>query len=109
MGLFFLPFGKLFHIVQRPASIGVELYQNRSAHLTQATCPRCGTIFAGQMWIDDLKTVCAELGYDYRMKNGHTLQDYCPRCKRVMRGIAYAALPETYESVFSGSRAEGNK
>lgn len=30
MTLFYLPFGKLFHIVQRPASIGVELYQSRS-------------------------------------------------------------------------------
>jgi hypothetical protein len=106
MGLFFLPFGKLFHIVQRPASIGVELYQKRSKELSQATCPRCGAQFAGQMWIDDLKTVCAQLGYDYRLDNGHALPDYCPRCKRVMRGMAYAGLPDKFERVFSGSRAE---
>src|SRR5678809_1071161 len=92
MTLFFLPFGKLFHIVQRPASIGVELYQKRSSEMEQAVCPRCGTMFAGQMWIEDLKHVVADLGYDYGIENGQTLQDYCPRCKRVMRGLAYAGL-----------------
>ena len=104
MTLFFLPFGKLFHIVQRPASIGVELYQKRSNEMEQAVCPRCGTMFAGQMWIDDLKKVVAELGYNYRMENGHALQDYCPRCKRIMRGLAYAGLPDAVEPVFYGTR-----
>ena len=106
MTLFYLPFGKLFHIVQRPASIGVELYQKHSQEMEQAICPRCGTMFAGQMWIDDLKKVVGELGFDYRMENGQTLQDYCPRCKRIMRGLAYANLPDTKEKVFIGSRAE---
>lgn len=105
MTLFFIPFGKLFHIVQRPASIGVELYQKRSAEMDQAVCPRCGSKFAGQMWVDDLKKVVGELGYDYRLSNGNTLQDYCPRCKRIMRGLAYAGLPEEVEPVFSGARA----
>jgi hypothetical protein len=108
MTLFFLPFGKLFHIVQRPASIGVELYRKRSSEMEQAVCPRCGTMFAGQMWIDDLKTVVGQLGYDYRMQNGHTLQDYCPRCKRIMRGLAYAGMPDKREPVFYGERVEGN-
>jgi hypothetical protein len=106
MALFFLPFGKLFHVVQRPASIGVELYQKRSAEMEQAICPRCGTMFAGQMWIDDLKTVVGQLGYDYRMKDGHTLQDYCPRCKRIMRGLSYADLADNTDRVFTGTRAE---
>ena len=105
MTLFFLPFGKLFHVVQRPASIGVELYQKRSEDMEQAVCPRCGTMFVGQMWIDDLKGVVKELGFDYRLENGHTLQDYCPRCKRVMRGLAYAGLPDKSEPVFYGTRA----
>ena len=106
MTLFYLPFGKLFHIVQRPASIGVELYQQRSQEMEQAVCPRCKTEFISQMWIDDLKKVVGELGFDYRMENGHTLQDYCPRCKRIMRGLAYAKLPDSKEKVFIGTRAE---
>jgi hypothetical protein len=58
------------------------------------------------MWIDDLKKVVDQLGFDYRMENGHTLQDYCPRCKRIMRGLAYAGLRDTKEKVFVGSRTE---
>ena len=107
MTLFYLPFGKLFHVVQRPASIGVELYQRRSQEMEQAVCPRCGTMFMGKMWIDDLKKVVDELGFDYRLENGNTLQDYCPRCKRIMRGLAYAGLPDAKEKVFAGSRTEG--
>jgi hypothetical protein len=106
MTLFYLPFGKLFHVVQRPASIGVELYQRRSREMPQAACARCGTEFIGQMWIDDLKRVVGELGFDYRMENGRTLQDYCPRCKRIMRGLAYAGLTDNREEVFRGSREE---
>jgi hypothetical protein len=106
MTLFFLPFGKLFHIIQRPASIGVELYQERSEEMEQAVCPRCGTMFVGKMWLDDLKSVVDKLGFDYRLENGNTLQDYCPRCKRIVRGLAYAGLPTTEEGVFYGTRAE---
>jgi MFS transporter, NNP family, nitrate/nitrite transporter len=109
MTLFYLPFGKLFHIVQRPASIGVELYQSRSKEMQQAVCPRCGTMFIGQMWIDDLKKVVKELGFDYRMENGYTLQDYCPRCKRIMRGLAYAGMTDKIEPVFYGTRADDEK
>ena len=106
MTLFYIPFGKLFHIVQRPASIGVELYQQRSQEMQQAVCPRCKTEFISQMWIDNLKKVVGELGFDYRMGNGKTLQDYCPRCKRIMRGLAYANLPDSKEKVFIGTRTE---
>ena len=109
MTLFYLPFGKLFHIVQRPASIGVELYQRRSKEMEQAVCPRCGTMFIGQLWIDDLKKVVTELGFDYRMENGHTLQDYCPRCKRIMRALAYAGIKDRLEPVFYGTRADDGK
>ena len=107
MTLFFLPFGKLFHIVQRPASVGVELYQNRSEEMEQAVCPRCRSAFVGKMWNDDLKKLVTELGYDYRLENGFMLQDYCPRCKRVMRGLSYAKAPDKVEPVFFGARMGG--
>src|SRR3989442_3096496 len=105
MTLFYLPFGKLFHVVQRPASIGVELYQQRAREMPQAKCARCGSEFVAQIWLDDLKTVVDQLGFDYSMGDGGTLQDYCPRCKRVMRGLAYANLQQSEEKVFRGSRA----
>lgn len=106
MTLFYLPFGKFFHIVQRPASVGVELYQRRERDAQQAVCPRCGTEFVGQMWLDDLKEVVGQLGFDYRMQDGHTLQDYCPRCKRIMRGLSYMNASGKGSNVFYGARVE---
>ena len=106
MTLFYLPFGKLFHIVQRPASVGVELYRARSAEMPQAECRRCETEFCGQVWVDDLNEVVEKLGFDYTMEDGNKLQEYCPRCKRIMRGLAYAGLPDRKEPVFYGTRAE---
>jgi hypothetical protein len=107
MALFYLPFGKLFHVIQRPASIGVELYQRRAREMPQAVCPRCGVEFVAEMWLDDLKTVVDKLGFDYTVGDGHVWQDYCPRCKRVIRGLAYASLPQQDARVFQGSRVEG--
>jgi hypothetical protein len=108
MTLFYLPFGKFFHIVQRPASVGVELYQRSQRGAEQAVCPRCKTEFVGQMWLDDLKEVVNQLGFDYRMENGRTLQEYCPRCKRIMRGMAYSTVSGQGSSVFHGSYAEAD-
>src|SRR6185369_6321152 len=107
MTLFFLPVGKLFHVVQRPASIGVELYQQRSKEMEQAKCMRCGVEFASVMWLGDLKDVVAKVGFDYTMKNGEKLQDYCPRCKRVMRALAYSGIVDNADKVFHGTRADG--
>lgn len=106
MTLFYLPFGKFFHIVQRPASVGVELYQRREREAEQATCPRCRIEFVGKMWLDDLKKVVGELGFDYRMQDGHTLQDYCPRCKRIMRGLSYMKASSKSSDAFYGARVE---
>ena len=90
--------------MQRPASIGVELYQERAREMPQAACARCGAEFVAQLWLDDLKTVVDKLGFDYSMGEGRVLQDFCPRCKRIMRGLAYASLPQVDEKVFRGSR-----
>jgi len=106
MTLFFLPFGKLFHIVQRPASIGVEFYKQRSKEMEQAKCMRCGVEFASVMWLGDLKDVVAKVGFDYTMKNGEKLQDYCPRCKRVMRALAYSGIVDNADKVFHGTRSD---
>ena len=78
MTLFYLPFGKLFHVVQRPASIGVELYQERAREMPQAKCARCGSEFVAQLWLDDLKTVVDKLGFDYSMGDGK-------RCRTTVR------------------------
>jgi hypothetical protein len=95
-----LPFGKFFHIVERPASIGVTLYQTVNQDIERTgerpeigRCRRCGVEMPSQRFIDDLKATLIELRQNYELgdKRG-TLQDYCPTCKRVMRGMAYYQL-----------------
>jgi NNP family nitrate/nitrite transporter-like MFS transporter len=81
-GLLYLPFGKFFHIFQRPAQLGVKLYQAGGASGAAATCIRCGQRFASAMHIQDLKNVLRELDFDYQMNDTQTWQDVCPTCKR---------------------------
>ena len=90
-----LPFGKFFHIIERPASIGVTLYQRVNADAERdagrpAVCPRCGRALPSRQFIVDLKATLDELGqrYDLGQRLG-ALQDYCPTCKRVLRAQAY--------------------
>ena len=82
--LLFLPFGKFFHIFQRPAQLGVKLYQDAGENGPGAECVRCGRRYASQMQIDDLRRVLPQLGFDYRMDGpAGTWQDLCPECKRI--------------------------
>src|SRR5206468_9918214 len=68
--LLYLPFGKLFHIFQRPAQIGVSFYKDAGARGEQARCRRCGQPFAPAMMVRDLMTVERELGFSYEMDHG---------------------------------------
>jgi hypothetical protein len=87
--LLFLPFGKFFHIFQRPAQLGVKLYQQAGDEGEGAACVRCGERFASRMHVDDLKLGLTQLGFDFGLKDGHW-QDLCPACKR--KTIAGAQL-----------------
>ena len=83
--LLYLPFGKLFHIIQRPLSLGVSFYKDAGALGSTAKCLRCGEGFASQLLVDDLKTVLDELGFNYRFAtpSGELhYQDICPPCRR---------------------------
>src|ERR1700686_2065255 len=44
--LLYLPFGKFFHIFQRPAQLGVKLYQEAGLEDPGALCARCRQQFA---------------------------------------------------------------
>jgi hypothetical protein len=94
-GLLYLPFGKFFHIFQRPAQLGVKLYQRAGEHGEAATCVRCGEAFASRMHIDDLKQVLPQLGFDYTMPGtARNWQEVCPACKRKVLSIAQLRLQE---------------
>ncbi|HEY2544998.1 MAG TPA: MFS transporter [Candidatus Acidoferrum sp.] len=93
--LLYLPFGKFFHIFQRPAQLGVKFYQAAGETGAPALCKRCGERFASLMHIEDLKRVLPEVGFDYRMDgtNG-TWQELCPACKRKSLSLAQLHLKE---------------
>jgi hypothetical protein len=80
--LLYLPFGKFFHIFQRPANIGVQFYKQEGRETAQAVCLRCGEAYAPQMQVDDLKTVLDQLGLNQRFEDGTHYQDVCPGCRR---------------------------
>ena len=94
LSLVFIPFGKFFHVVQRPASVGIQMYTEINGATEPQSCARCGEPLASQMFLSDLRATLDELGQDYRMPRpsgspaGHVVE-LCPRCKRVVRGQAY--------------------
>jgi hypothetical protein len=112
-----LPFGKFFHLVERPATVGIELYWRTGENTTQQRCARCGEEFAPARFIQDLKRTLYEVGEDYTIREAPPQpfgvpvdeppvkstpveeqvisklwwQDLCPACKRVMRAQANLA------------------
>ncbi len=93
MMLLYLPFGKLFHIIQRPANLGVELYYKIGSEQGMKNCARCGRPYGLQLHVEDVKTALNGVGYNFWLpEEGHHWQDYCARCKRVIRAGAYVGL-----------------
>jgi len=93
MLILYLPFGKLFHIIQRPASLGVELYYAAGAEQGMKSCARCGRPFGMQLHVEDVKSSLQGAGFNFWLpQEGHHWQDYCARCKRVIRAEAYTGL-----------------
>jgi hypothetical protein len=91
LGLMYIPFGKLFHIFQRPANLGVAYYKRANAEGPAAACRRCGEVFASAQQVADLKAVLAQLGFDYDDTGGGSYQDTCPRCRRAQVALAQSA------------------
>ena len=90
--LLYLPFGKFFHIFQRPAQLGVQFYKEEGARSEQATCLRCGQPFASRLHIEDLKDVQRALGIHYQLANAQHYQDVCPACRRKSLAMAQDGL-----------------
>ena len=89
--LLYLPFGKFFHIFQRPAQIGVSFYKDAGARGEQAKCRRCGQPYASVMMVCDLTTVEQQLGFSYEMdslQGADHYQQIGPRCRRALFGLA---------------------
>jgi ribosomal protein S27AE len=92
--LLWLPFGKFFHIFQRPAQLGVSFYKDAGRRSEQAKCPRCGNAFASEMMVRDLALVERQLGFSYEMDHPRAehYQRICPKCRRALFGLAQGAM-----------------
>jgi hypothetical protein len=89
----YLPFGKFFHIFQRPAQLGVKFYEAAGETGEPALCKRCGERFASRMHIEDLKRVLPQVGFNYQMEGTDTTwQELCPACKRKSLSLAQLHL-----------------
>lgn len=92
--LLWLPFGKFFHIFQRPAQLGVSFYKDAGEREEPALCKRCGEPFTSRLHAEDLIRVERALGYRYEIGSGRAghYQWICPRCRRGMLVIAQGLL-----------------
>ena len=107
-----LPFGKFFHLIERPATVGIELYWRTGEGTEMQKCPRCGEAFAPVRFIQDLKKTLLDVDENYTLREEATAprshestgtpveeqesgklrwQDFCPSCKRIMRAQANLA------------------
>ena len=106
--LLWLPFGKFFHIFQRPLQLGVVFCKEVGARTAPACCKRCGAAYASQLQIDDLILVEKELGYQYEIpgSDAEHYQRICPPCRRAMLAMAQGKLWETKTAYAGEQRKE---
>jgi hypothetical protein len=94
LGLLYIPFGKLFHIFQRPGTVGLAYTKHRWAAEEPAHCRECGDAFAPATQVADLRRVLPEVGFDYDVPagdGGGSYQETCPRCRRRLVALAQSA------------------
>ena len=78
LGLMYLPFGKLFHIFQRPGNLGVAYYKTANAEGPEAVCRRCGEGFASAQQVADLQEVLAAGRVRLRHRRRRQLPGHVP-------------------------------
>ncbi len=84
--LLWMPFGKLFHVIQRTAQLGVAYYKEEGVKGPQAVCARSGQEYQSQMHHDDLVRVMKAIDMDF---GPH--QDLSPQEKRRLIALNQAA------------------
>jgi len=87
--LVWMPFGKFFHIFQRPAQLGIAIYRKEGELGAQAICPHTGEPFTSKLHLDDLKQVTHELGFDFTLENGGSHLNLSPQGKRAALARAH--------------------
>ncbi|HEX6569863.1 MAG TPA: hypothetical protein VF015_11880 [Acidimicrobiales bacterium] len=91
LGLLYIPFGKLFHIFQRPGTVGLAYTKARWADEPAARCAECGEPYAAATQVDDLRAFLPDVGFDYDLdeaRGGGSYQQVCPACRRRLVALA---------------------
>jgi hypothetical protein len=102
--LLWLPFGKFFHIFQRPAQLGVRFYKDVGRQEAPANCRRCGHPFSSLTHIEDLIAVERALGYRYELADdAEHYQWICPPCRRALLALAQGRLWHAQDGLAPGT------
>jgi hypothetical protein len=85
--LLYIPYGKFFHVFQRPLQLGVALYRRDNASGPRARCEDCGAAFASETHLTDLRTVLDEMDL-----GNEAALTRCPACRRKRLGATHERL-----------------
>lgn len=94
--LVWIPFGKFFHIIQRPAQIGAHIYKLEGTKRGMAICKNTNKPYTTLLHVEDLKQLTQEVGFNFELNDGSSLLDYSPEGKRNL--IAKAHLKARQET-----------
>ncbi|MCB9202017.1 MAG: MFS transporter [Flavobacteriales bacterium] len=87
--LIWIPFGKFFHIIQRPAQVGAHLYKVIGESKGMQVCKKTGKEYTTKLHVADLKYVTKELGFKLENKEGDSILNYSPEGKRNLLANAH--------------------
>ncbi|MBS1751331.1 MAG: MFS transporter [Bacteroidetes bacterium] len=87
--LVWMPFGKFFHIIQRPAQIGAHIYKEVGKRKGMQICKQTGKPYTTQLHIADLQLITRALGFNFRNEKGDSFLEYSPEGKRDMLANAH--------------------
>jgi hypothetical protein len=82
LSLAYIPFSKFFHVFQRPAYVGVDLFKRVSLEREGVfACRRCGEPLEAVGFVRNLEETMNDLNLEFAQWS-----ETCPRCKRLRRG-----------------------
>lgn len=87
--LIWMPFGKFFHIIQRPAQIGAHIYKEVGKQKGMQVCKQTREEYTTQLHVSDLKEITKAVGFNLCDENDNSLLDYSPEGKRDLLAIAH--------------------
>jgi hypothetical protein len=98
--LIWIPFGKFFHIIQRPAQIGAHIYKEIGKNTGMQVCKHTKKEYTTRLHVTDLKEITTELGFNLQNNAGDSLLEYSPEGKRDLLAIAHLQARQTSGTYF---------